>query len=510
MATVGLNMIVKDEEKFLAGCIESVKDVVDEIVIVDTGSKDNTVKIAEEYGAHIYNFEWCNDFSKARNFALSKSKSDWILYLDADERLDDRSKQLLRKTIKSQENLGLRCKILNIDEINKKPKLQRYTRLFRNAAGIEFHGKAHEQIDGSLLKNNYRILDSEILINHFGYNISREGLKKKAERNLGLLLEEYKENPSGYCAFQIGNSYNILENQKEANKYYALATEDKQLPVDYSSLSLSYCAEFDLTEGKRESAIKKIENAVKVHPENIISNLVASEIYFKLQQNEKAISYCKAAFELNEKESHQKTGKNLIEIYQAPERIIYHGLNISVKSNNTGGIEYFFTNLEKLKISQNENWEVEAGFIQKLSQDSEFNKEEVKGFTGLLNYDNIFFYLGLLSNYKNVESKPLIMQNVVEKFPENIQSRNLYGVSLSEANRLDEAAIYFENIFNNSSSDDPTTVFHLLSVYMRQNNLETLEELISVSKEKFSGNNKIVGQLEKLENKLKTINSTVN
>ena len=77
-----LSMIVKNEENYLGGCLESVKDIVDDIVIVDTGSTDKTIEIAEKYGAKIFHFEWVNDFSAARNFALAKSTGDWILYLD--------------------------------------------------------------------------------------------------------------------------------------------------------------------------------------------------------------------------------------------------------------------------------------------------------------------------------------------------------------------------------------------------------------------------------------------
>jgi len=87
MPRLTLSMIVKNEEANLRDCLESVKDVVDEIVLVDTGSTDKTIRIAEEFGAKIYRFNWINDFSAARNFALKQSTGDWILYLDADEGL---------------------------------------------------------------------------------------------------------------------------------------------------------------------------------------------------------------------------------------------------------------------------------------------------------------------------------------------------------------------------------------------------------------------------------------
>ncbi len=86
-----LSMIVKNEEKYLEDCLKSVRGVADEIVIVDTGSTDHTIEIAQEYNAKLFHYTWINDFSAARNYALEKSTGDWVLYLDADERLSKSS-----------------------------------------------------------------------------------------------------------------------------------------------------------------------------------------------------------------------------------------------------------------------------------------------------------------------------------------------------------------------------------------------------------------------------------
>src|SRR3989338_781444 len=85
MPTLSLCMITKNEEKNLAKCLNSVKDLVDEIIIVDTGSKDNTINIAKSFNAKIINFKWQDDFSLARNESLKCASSDWIVVLDADE-----------------------------------------------------------------------------------------------------------------------------------------------------------------------------------------------------------------------------------------------------------------------------------------------------------------------------------------------------------------------------------------------------------------------------------------
>ena len=85
MKEISLCMIVRDEEKVIARCLDSVKDIVDEIIVVDTGSIDNTKEIVAKYTKKIYDFEWVNDFSKARNFSFSKATKDYIMWLDADD-----------------------------------------------------------------------------------------------------------------------------------------------------------------------------------------------------------------------------------------------------------------------------------------------------------------------------------------------------------------------------------------------------------------------------------------
>ena len=102
MITISLCMIVKNEEKILERCLASIHDLVDEIIIVDTGSKDNTKESAYKFNAKVFDFEWCDDFSAARNFSFSKAEKDYILWLDADDVLleEDRDKfRNLKKTI---------------------------------------------------------------------------------------------------------------------------------------------------------------------------------------------------------------------------------------------------------------------------------------------------------------------------------------------------------------------------------------------------------------------------
>jgi glycosyltransferase involved in cell wall biosynthesis len=87
--TISLCLIVRNEQELLPRCLDSVRGVVDEIILVDTGSTDNTIKIAETYGARIYHYVWSDDFAAARNVSLAQANCEWILVLDADEVLTE-------------------------------------------------------------------------------------------------------------------------------------------------------------------------------------------------------------------------------------------------------------------------------------------------------------------------------------------------------------------------------------------------------------------------------------
>src|SRR3990167_6711291 len=103
MPTISLCMIVKNEERYLDQCLNSVKDLADEIIIVDTGSTDRTKEIAKKFNAKIFDFKWTDDFSAARNESIKHATKDWILVLDADEVLDEEGKKMIREIVDGKE-----------------------------------------------------------------------------------------------------------------------------------------------------------------------------------------------------------------------------------------------------------------------------------------------------------------------------------------------------------------------------------------------------------------------
>ncbi len=231
---LSLCMIVKDEEKFLPGCLESVKNIVDEIIIVDTGSTDRTVEIACSYGAKIFFFEWKNDFSLARNESLKHATGEWILILDADERLNPGQEEKIKRYLQTNFD-ALYVKVINLGRDGNPEVVNEYPRLFRKKEGIKFEGKIHEQIAPSILRADGKLAKTDLTITHLGYGQSPEVMNKKYERNLSLLLEQVKENPyDAYAYYHIG-VIKILKGEK--NEGIEHLKKAISIPSDKSNLT---------------------------------------------------------------------------------------------------------------------------------------------------------------------------------------------------------------------------------------------------------------------------------
>lgn len=181
-------MIVRDEEKVLGRCLSSLAPYVDELCIVDTGSKDRTVETAESFGARVAHFQWCDDFAAARNESLKFATCDWILVVDADEWLFEPNAKLLKQFIAGTADV-LDFKIHEYYDDGKEDE-QYITRLFRNHLGIRYERRIHERpvIDGL----RRELIDGPVLL-HDGY--LTENVRRKGDRNIRLLEKALLENP---------------------------------------------------------------------------------------------------------------------------------------------------------------------------------------------------------------------------------------------------------------------------------------------------------------------------
>jgi glycosyltransferase involved in cell wall biosynthesis len=222
-------IIVKDEEDNLPICLHSIRNYCDQIVVVDTGSSDKTPVIATRYGAEVYFHQWQDDFSEARNFALSHARNPWILSVDADEYLE--KFQIDEKLLNDKKVGGINLKIINfLDNDPKGPRSEhRYTRLFRNDPQIRFEGSIHEQIRESIEKKGLEIKESDLAIYHTGYiNTSNE----KRKRNRDMLEKETQKNKDDWNIFHLAESEFSLKNNEKAKELYDDIKDSTQLNID--------------------------------------------------------------------------------------------------------------------------------------------------------------------------------------------------------------------------------------------------------------------------------------
>lgn len=192
-ARVTATLIVRDEERFLAGCLDSLAGCVDEVVVADTGSTDRTREIARDRGATLVEHRWTGDFAAARNVALDAASGDWILYIDADERVTAWNDADLRDVL--LEPATIACTV----RFRPQTGFTRYRehRLFRRRPDLRFEGVIHESILPSVeairKREGARVANSDVAIDHLGYD---GDLAAKHARNRPLLEERLARDPS--------------------------------------------------------------------------------------------------------------------------------------------------------------------------------------------------------------------------------------------------------------------------------------------------------------------------
>lgn len=213
---LSLCMIVKNEEIYLPQCLESVKDVVDELIIVDTGSTDDTPNIAKQYGASVYDYAWQDDFAAARNFGLDKANGVFILFLDADEALSADAQTHLRSFLSNTPAEGIYLIVRSIGLTNALAPYydSEQVRLFRNRPQYRFENAIHEMIYPSIVAQHGSLLRSNFVIHHYGYlkNVV-QGTESRIDRDRRLLERMYLDNPdSVYTKAKLGFIY-LLERE---------------------------------------------------------------------------------------------------------------------------------------------------------------------------------------------------------------------------------------------------------------------------------------------------------
>lgn len=269
-------IIARDEELSIGRCLQSIQGIADEIIVIDTGSTDKTAAISRSFGALVWRKAWNESFAEARNEGISKAKGAWILWLDADEILEQPVGESLRDELLQTEADIAAFRIVNFTGSDIDSPGPVYVcpqvRLFRNGYGFRFSGKIHETLvhhDGTRLQASPALFPHKIL--HYGYLEDVVNKKRKSERNLRLLKQQLASGQSDpWWNYHLASEYNRLGRYEEAfeqiNRSIVGFLNQSQLPP-----ALLYKLKYDIlmAHGSLDGIWPGIEQAIRLYPDYV-------------------------------------------------------------------------------------------------------------------------------------------------------------------------------------------------------------------------------------------------
>lgn len=256
---LSLCMIVKNEEEILPRCLKSVCSLVDEIIIVDTGSTDLTLSVAKDFCAQIFSFAWDDNFSSARNYSLDQASGDWILVLDADEILAFDSAAQFKLLINSNNAEAYFIRVVSLLRTSYGIETDEYLmlRLFRNRPEYRFSGAIQEQVYPSVINHAgaNSVKQAPLTIYHDGYHSE---IISKPSRNLQVIKKALGQNPrEPFLLYSLGCEYFLSEKYEEA-------LETFQQALTFISTGIGYTPDIIIKLGLCFYRVGKIPEIVRL------------------------------------------------------------------------------------------------------------------------------------------------------------------------------------------------------------------------------------------------------
>lgn len=313
-STISVCMMVKNEEKRLPVALASVKDWVDEIIVVDTGSTDRTIEIAESFGARIYHHPWEHDFAKHRNQTIQYANGDWILILDADEEVAEESRPTL--PLLAQAPPEVHCIMFRLynSMAGGQDTFLMHPRMFRNRVGFHYEGKVHNRpiITG-------KVYSSDVKLYHYGYNEDKETMEIKHQRRITMIRKWVEEEPENFHARSYlahtlqarpETSSEAIEQALTGLELLKNAPEDMQPRfAPHLYYPLFNCL---MSHNRFDELFQHGQNCIDMNPTYPDTYYFTTQVYFRQQEWEKAFAAGMTFLEMQEYSD------------QHPENFIYY------------------------------------------------------------------------------------------------------------------------------------------------------------------------------------------
>ncbi len=466
--TLSLCLIVKDEEVFLPRCLDSVKDYVDELIIVDTGSTDSTVEIAKRYGAKVYHHPWENSFSKARNYSIKYATCDWIMWLDADEEIDRNDAHKLKEVIKDNDVNVICLPRFSRFSGGKSLAVANVANIFRNNIGIHFEGIVHNTLNysGSFKSVNIRAY-------HYGFNQDEEQMERKFIRTSNLLKEQIKNDPEDpkphhYLVSSYLERKKYDESIKSAHKAIELYEKhDKTSPLlffTYYNVSSAYHFKKDL-----KNAEKYALKAIELNPEYLDPYDMLSIIYFTQRDYGRFSYYTQRFLELLRKIDKDPTIAMTFPYNTLNNALLAHS-RMAINHYEHGNEKEGLQSLIKAVDSAEDPWKPYLAIGRHFMEHNNLKMAERFLSDGHKKYPEnkeIQYYLADAYEKSGVSDKALVLfRKILQNHADEILAQYRLGLLLAKNNQHEEAISSFKSVIN-KEPQHTEALFNLAMAYER-------------------------------------------
>ncbi len=219
---LSLCMIVRDNEDTIEACLDSIYPWVDEIIIVDTGSTDATPEICRRFGARMFEFPWCDDFSAARNVSLEPARGDWVFWMDSDDTIDQEQGRRLRELVYGHHDENIVGYVMQVHCPSSEPgqlTIVDHVKVFRNRPELRFEHRIHEQILPAIRRAGGDVAFTDIHVVHSGSDQTPDVRARKLERDFRILQRDLEERPDHpFVLFNLGMTHEDAGEYAEAEQ----------------------------------------------------------------------------------------------------------------------------------------------------------------------------------------------------------------------------------------------------------------------------------------------------
>jgi len=287
MPLLSAALIVRDEGSVLDECLASIRDVVDEIVVVDTGSVDDSPEIADRHGARVVHDPWQDDFARARNLGLDAATGDWILYVDADERLSPTSRAAVEQLLRGAPEVAFRVLLRPFERST--PYLE--YRIWRHDPRIRFRGVIHEKVTPAIAEvaraDGRPIGDCDLLLTHIGYEGDQ---RHKHRRNMPLLVRDLERDPDNlFNRHHLARTLAGLDREEEAERVLAGAVDVARRHADAPAGVLAFTDLVRLRHERGDDVAELLVEARRRYPTNKLLWWVEATVRLAQGRHEEAL-----------------------------------------------------------------------------------------------------------------------------------------------------------------------------------------------------------------------------